>query len=165
MDKPDQARKFHRAPVPRAGGLAIFLSLMISVLVVCLLPAVVSHPLRINPARAGAIVGLGGLMMLIGFWDDLRNLLPWQKFAAQTLVALAAWCLGLRILGSWSTHGSMFELGILSLPVTLLWIVGITNAFNLIDGIDGLSAGASLFAMLAMIAVSALNSQWLSVLL
>ncbi len=165
VDKPDQVRKLHDAPVPRAGGLAIFLALIISVPVIYLLRAAVSDPLRIDLSRAGAIVGLGGLMMLIGFWDDLKNLLPWQKFAAQILVALAAWFLGLRILGSWSTNGSMFELGILSLPVTVVWIVGITNAFNLIDGIDGLSAGAALFAMFAMIVVSALNSQWLSVLL
>lgn len=165
VDKPDAVRKLHPAPVPRLGGLAIFLALLVSVSVVYLLPAEANYPLRINLSRACTIIGLGGLMMLIGLRDDLKGLSPWQKFAAQMLVALAAWFLGLRILGSWSTNGGIFELGVLSLPITLIWIVGITNAFNLIDGIDGLSAGAALFAMLSMIVVSAAYHQWLTVLL
>jgi UDP-GlcNAc:undecaprenyl-phosphate/decaprenyl-phosphate GlcNAc-1-phosphate transferase len=165
VDHPDAVRKLHRAEVPRIGGLAIFLALLVAMATACLLPSGFGYSIRVNASRAGAIIGLSTLMMLIGLRDDLKSLSPWQKFTAQMAVALASWLLGMRILGSWSTHGGIFEWGILSLPITLIWIVGITNAFNLIDGIDGLSAGAALFAMFAMIVVSAYYHQWLSVFL
>jgi UDP-GlcNAc:undecaprenyl-phosphate/decaprenyl-phosphate GlcNAc-1-phosphate transferase len=165
VDKPDTRRKLHSAPVPRVGGLAIFFSLLIGMAGIYLLPAEITYHFGVNYLRAATVIGLGGMMMLIGFCDDLRALRPWHKFAAQIVVALTAWLLGFRIMGSWSAQGGIIELGILSLPITLLWIVGITNAFNLIDGIDGLSTGAALFAMTSMIVVSALHQQWLSVLL
>lgn len=165
VDNPDEVRKLHRSPVPRIGGLAIFLAFLASVSVVYLLPGEASSSLRDNLTRACTIVGLSGLMMLVGFCDDVKNLSPWRKFAAQMPIALAAWYFGLRIMGSWSTHGGIFGLGVLSLPITLIWIVGITNAFNLIDGIDGLSAGAALFAMFSMIVVAAFDHHWLSVIL
>ena len=165
VDTPDESRKLHASPTPCAGGLAIYLALLVSALVVYCLPAELKHNLRIDSSRAAVMVGMGGLMMLIGFRDDLKTLPPWLKFAAQMAAALLAWALGFRILAIWSVQGGMLDLGVLSLPITLLWIVLITNAFNLIDGIDGLSTGAALLAMSAMILVSALHQQWLSVLL
>jgi glycosyl transferase family 4 len=100
--------------------------------------------------------------MLIGLWDDLKNLSPWAKFSAQTLVALGCWALGFRIVASWAPGGEVSSLGMLSLPLTLLWIVGVTNAFNLIDGMDGLAAGSSLFAMMTMLVLSVSNDLYLS---
>ena len=165
LDRPDGLRKIHGTPVPRLGGVPILLALLISLCAVYLIPLESGDAVRQYILRAASIFGLGTLMMLIGLLDDLKTLVPWQKLSAQTLVAALAWLSGLRILGSWSTDGGIIELGILSLPITLIWIVGITNAFNLIDGIDGLSAGAALLAMFSMIAVSAYFHQWLSVLL
>jgi UDP-GlcNAc:undecaprenyl-phosphate GlcNAc-1-phosphate transferase len=87
----------------------------------------------------------------------MRNLKPRTKFAAQSAVALGAWLLGFRILSSWASGGMALSLDVFSLPLTILWIVGITNAFNLIDGIDGLSAGAALFATASMLVSSLLE--------
>jgi UDP-GlcNAc:undecaprenyl-phosphate/decaprenyl-phosphate GlcNAc-1-phosphate transferase len=165
LDTPDRTRKLHRSPVPRIGGLAIYLSMVAAVAVACCLPTDLVGAVRAQVPRAAAVLGLGGLMMLIGLRDDVRALSPARKFAAQIAVATVAWLYGFRILGSWSAGGGIFELGILSFPITLVWIVGITNAFNLIDGIDGLSAGAALFAMLSMAVVSAIHEQQLTVLL
>jgi UDP-GlcNAc:undecaprenyl-phosphate/decaprenyl-phosphate GlcNAc-1-phosphate transferase len=154
VDRPDSSRKLHAAPVPRVGGIAIYLSLLLALGCLCLLPTVIATQFRTQLFNAGKLLAVSGMMLLIGLWDDLKNLKPWTKFAAQTLVAIVAWSLGFRILASWASEGTIFSLGILSLPLTILWIVGITNAFNLIDGMDGLSAGAALFATASMLVPS-----------
>jgi UDP-GlcNAc:undecaprenyl-phosphate/decaprenyl-phosphate GlcNAc-1-phosphate transferase len=154
VDKPDSSRKLHAKPIPRIGGIAIYIALLLSLACLSLLPTVIASQFRTQLFNAGKLLAVSGLMMLIGLWDDLKNLKPYTKFAAQTLVALVAWFLGFRILASWFSEGTIFSLGILSLPLTVLWIVGITNAFNLIDGMDGLSAGAALFATASMLVPS-----------
>lgn len=162
VDFPDSVRKMHPAPVPRVGGIAIYLSMLIALLLVCFLPTNVAKNLKENIVPAVTMLGLGGLMMLVGLWDDLKGLSAWRKFSAQILLAVAAWALGFRILESWGRGGTIHALGLLSLPLTIIWIVGVTNAFNLIDGIDGLAAGASLFAMISMIVLSIANNLQLS---
>jgi UDP-GlcNAc:undecaprenyl-phosphate/decaprenyl-phosphate GlcNAc-1-phosphate transferase len=154
VDKPDSSRKLHATPIPRVGGIAIFLSIILSLGCLCLLPTVIASHFRTQLFSTGKLLAVSGMMLLIGLWDDLKNLKPWTKFAAQILVALIAWSMGYRILASWSSEGTIFSLGMLSLPLTVLWIVGITNAFNLIDGMDGLSAGAALFATASMLVPS-----------
>jgi UDP-GlcNAc:undecaprenyl-phosphate/decaprenyl-phosphate GlcNAc-1-phosphate transferase len=162
VDQPDFSRKLHTVPVPRIGGVAIYISLILSIGCLCLLPTAVAANFRLHLLNAIKLMALSGLMLLIGLWDDLKPLKPWTKFTAQIMVALTAWLLGFRILTSWSSDGTVFTLGILSLPLTIIWIVGVTNAFNLIDGMDGLSAGAALFATAAMLAPSFLQGQILA---
>jgi UDP-GlcNAc:undecaprenyl-phosphate/decaprenyl-phosphate GlcNAc-1-phosphate transferase len=162
VDKPDSCRKLHAAPIPRIGGVAIFISLALSISALFLLPTTVAASFKSQLPNAAKLFGLVGMMVLIGLWDDLKNLKPWTKFAAQTVIAIAAWLLGYRILWSWSAEGVIWSLGLLSLPVTVLWIVGITNAFNLIDGMDGLAAGAALFATTAMLVPSLAEGQLLA---
>lgn len=162
VDKPDTSRKLHSVPVPRIGGAAIYIALLLSITVLYFFPTTVAQSFRSQLQSAVKLFGLSGMMLLIGFWDDLKGLKPWTKFTAQTVVALMAWLLGYRILWSWSAEGTIWALGILSLPVTILWIVGITNAFNLIDGMDGLASGAALFATAAMLVPSLSEGQLLS---
>jgi UDP-GlcNAc:undecaprenyl-phosphate GlcNAc-1-phosphate transferase len=147
IDAPDRYRKFHLEPMPRIGGIAIYASV-----VVTMCAWLVFYPgFAFDATR---LLALGGVMALVGLWDDIKELTAWQKFALQVAVAGIAWLSGFRILDGWSYDGDGLSLGILSLPVTLLWIVGITNAFNLIDGIDGLAAGAALFSMLSLFIAS-----------
>ncbi len=162
MDKPDSARKLHKAPVPRIGGMAIYISILLSIGLLSLFPTVVASAFRLDLTNAAKLLTLSGMMLLIGLWDDIKGLKPWAKFAAQITVALAAWTIGFRILFSWDSEGTVFSLGVMSLPLTVLWIVGVTNAFNLIDGVDGLSAGAALFATGAMLVASLQQGQLLS---
>jgi UDP-GlcNAc:undecaprenyl-phosphate GlcNAc-1-phosphate transferase len=162
VDHPDSCRKLHTIPIPRIGGIGIYISLVLTLGCLYFLPTVIATHFRHQLLETLKLLLLSGMMMLIGFWDDLKSLKPWTKFSAQSLVALCAWMMGFRILTSWSAEGTILSLGILSLPLTLLWIVGITNAFNLIDGMDGLSAGAALFAATAMLVPSLGQGQLLS---
>lgn len=162
VDLPDSHRKLHSMPIPRIGGVAIYFSLLLSLSMLCFFPTIIADSFREELLNAVKLLGLSGMMLLIGFWDDLKSLKPWTKFSAQILVALTAWLMGYRILSSWSAEGQVWSLGLLSLPLTILWIVGITNAFNLLDGVDGLAAGAALFATVSMLVASFREGQSLS---
>ncbi len=165
VDKPDSSRKLHAVPIPRIGGVALYLSILFSIGCLCLFRTTVAASFRLQLGSVIKLLGLSGMMVLVGLWDDLKTLKPWTKFSAQAVIAFAAWVLGFRILWSWSAEGTVLSLGLLSLPVTILWIVGITNAFNLIDGMDGLASGAALFATAAMLVPSLYEGQLLSPLM
>jgi UDP-GlcNAc:undecaprenyl-phosphate GlcNAc-1-phosphate transferase len=144
-----------------SGGLAIYLAMVATFAVL-----IAAGQWRPGPGVAALpIVALGGLMLLVGLWDDFRGLTPAAKLAAQGALAVLAWSLGFRILDTWSYDGTGFQFGILSLPMTVLWIVAITNAFNLIDGLDGLAAGTALFATMSLLFASMVTGQPDAVLL
>ncbi len=160
LDVPDH-RKRHAVPTPRIGGLAIYLAMIVTL--ATLLAAGQWQP---NPEAATLqILSLAGLMLAVGMWDDLWGLSPRTKLGAQIAIAALAWLLGFRIIDTWSYDGAGFEFGVFSLPVTVLWIVGITNAFNLIDGLDGLATGTAIFATLSLLFASLVTGQPDAVLL
>jgi UDP-GlcNAc:undecaprenyl-phosphate/decaprenyl-phosphate GlcNAc-1-phosphate transferase len=164
VDKPDGKRKLHSHPIPRIGGIGLYLALIGGMVPIVFLHTAVAEYMFRHARDLGFILALAGLMMLVGLWDDLQNVSPWKKFAVQSLVALLCWMAGFRILQVWAgDHIHLWWL--LSLPLTILWIVGITNAFNLIDGMDGLAAGAAMFATLAMLMVSVIGDLALSALI
>ena len=137
-------RKVHPTAVPRVGGLAVVAAAFCALLlVVRLAPAVgtVAPDFRpLTPVLAGAT-----LVFLIGFVDDFASLPAWPKLAVQAIAATVVMTSGLLI-ERITLGGATWQLGILAYPVTLAWIIGVTNAFNLIDGIDGLAAGISVIA-------------------
>ena len=153
MDYPE-ARKIHKFPVPRLGGLAIATAIFLTMAVGSL----------INPYLfAGwhmSLAMLPGLLLILtmGVYDDARNASPWIKLVAQIVAAAMAVGMGIKFqLASNPLAVQMrdyFDLGILSIPLTILWIVGLTNAFNLIDGLDGLATGIAMFASMALFFVS-----------
>ncbi|MEX2456578.1 MAG: hypothetical protein WD381_04650 [Balneolaceae bacterium] len=158
-------RKVHTKEMPRIGGLGIFLSSVISIVVVFLL-----FPDVFNMAEnssSAAILGFCFISLFaMGFWDDLKPLSPEMKFGIQLLLAAAIYFAGFKI----SNITNPLDMGVLNVeiidfPLTILWIVGITNAFNLIDGLDGLSSGVAAIACIAIFTVSALSGQFLAAIL
>lgn len=151
LDRPSQ-RKVHREAVPRAGGVAIFLAVGISLCSVLVYGTALGKLITWDTPRvflwAGATMAFG-----LGLLDDVRRLSPRLKLSVQTLAALVAYLGGVRIQGLLFPWGTEWELGILSLPATLFWFVLLMNAINLIDGLDGLAAGVSMFgcAVLGML--------------
>lgn len=137
-------RKVHSTAVPRVGGLAIVAAAIAALLLVVQTLPMVGTPSpdfrRLAPVALGA-----ALVFFIGLVDDFTTLPAWPKLAVQTVAATIVMASGLLI-ERLTIGGSSWQLGILSYPVTLLWIIGLTNAFNLIDGIDGLAAGIAVIA-------------------
>ncbi|WP_229683109.1 MraY family glycosyltransferase [Virgibacillus oceani] len=135
-DKPNH-RKVHTDPIPTLGGLAIFFSFLIGLVI--LQPS--------NEYHLAIICG-GFLIIVLGFLDDLFDISPKVKFLVQIVAALLVvfWG-GLQVEFINLPFGGQIEFGFLSSIVTVFWIVGITNAINLIDGLDGLAAGVSSIAL------------------
>ncbi|WP_203363306.1 MraY family glycosyltransferase [Bacillus sp. REN10] len=136
VDKPNY-RKVHQRIMPRMGGLAIFISFMIGMFV-------------LQPqADFNLAIILGGIIIIItGVLDDRFELSAKVKLAGQLLAALVVVVYGgVQMEDINLPFGGQMEFGYLSIPLTILWIVGITNAINLIDGLDGLAAGVSSIAL------------------
>ena len=131
IDIPRDNRRMHKKPIPRIGGLAIFFSFFITSLLFCN----IDHQLM-------TVLGGSMLMVLLGVLDDIYALNPWLKLIWQLGVATATVLSGIKI-DQINIGGSYVELGIWSIPITVLWIAGLTNAINIIDGLDGLSCGVS----------------------
>jgi UDP-GlcNAc:undecaprenyl-phosphate GlcNAc-1-phosphate transferase len=144
---PGGGRKIHHTPVPRLGGLAIYLGFTVA------LVALVRSPF------VPALVLGGTLVFLLGVADDIRGINPWLKLAGQTAAATASALLGIRVEFLTNPWDGIVLLGGLSLPVTVLWLVAITNAMNLIDGLDGLAAGVAAIAGATLAAVAWLKGQ------
>jgi UDP-GlcNAc:undecaprenyl-phosphate/decaprenyl-phosphate GlcNAc-1-phosphate transferase len=138
-DRPNK-RKVHQTIMPRLGGLAIYLAFLAGVLLL--------QP--VNPFAASIMIG-SGIIVISGILDDIFELSAKLKLMAQ--IAAAAIIVlygGLQITFINLPFGGLFEFGYLSIPFTFLWIIGITNAINLIDGLDGLAAGVSSIALVAI---------------
>jgi UDP-GlcNAc:undecaprenyl-phosphate GlcNAc-1-phosphate transferase len=131
-------RKVHLVSVPRVGGVAVVAAAGVAL----------TGAAWVEPQGAGwtilaplaPILAGAGLVFAIGLIDDLRGLPVWPRLTVQALAAAVVMASGLLI-ERITISGETWPLGLLSWPVTLLWIVGLTNAFNFIDGIDGLAAG------------------------
>ena len=151
VDVPRDSRRMHKTPIPRLGGLAIFLGFLVSILIFG----------RTGPQMAAILVG-AILLVALGMVDDVVALKPGIKFLGQIVAALIPTLAGVvitRFTNPFSA-GGYFNLGIFSVPVTILWIVGITNAVNFIDGLDGLACGVSAIATVTMFVIAVLYSEY-----
>jgi UDP-GlcNAc:undecaprenyl-phosphate GlcNAc-1-phosphate transferase len=144
LDRVGSSRKVHTQAVPRLGGIAIvagFFAPLLGLLVAD--SSGVGYVFRSDPAVVQGVF-LGGLAIaLLGLYDDLRGAGARLKFAVQFSVALSLYSAGFRVETLANPFGAPFELGLLALPFTLLWVVGLINAMNLIDGLDGLAGGVA----------------------
>jgi UDP-GlcNAc:undecaprenyl-phosphate/decaprenyl-phosphate GlcNAc-1-phosphate transferase len=159
-------RHVHQTPLPRIGGVAIFLAFLLSV-AVALLCVMLVRTLQVALSARTLITILlpGTLIFLLGIYDDVRAVGPYVKFATQALAATMLFIGGLRISDLPVLFGAHQFPWYVGLPLTILWVVAITNAFNLIDGLDGLAAGSALFSTLIVFVVALVSQSALVALL
>jgi UDP-GlcNAc:undecaprenyl-phosphate/decaprenyl-phosphate GlcNAc-1-phosphate transferase len=157
IDLPNE-RKVHQNPTPRLGGVAIYMSFFLSsIIALNLFPSI--HPFAsMSPQTNILLVASLTLVLILGIWDDLKQLTPGKKFAVQLVAAMIVYAAGFRISSVTSPMDlGLLNLGIFNFPATILWIVLITNAFNLIDGLDGLASGVAFIVAITISAVSFLR--------
>lgn len=145
LDEPG-GRKVHRVAIPRLGGVAMAIAFGAAVGVAILMSPDLDAVGGLRPNRAPAILVGVALLVVVGVVDDVRGMRALVKLTFQVATAILAWGLGLSIERLHLPWG-IIELGILSLPITVAWIVGVINAINLIDGLDGLASGVVLTAL------------------
>lgn len=153
LDKPDFTRKVHSIPTPRIGGFPIVVAYLAAYAVLGFSHLRGVAVLHENIVLARAVLPAAALIFLVGLIDDIFTLRPWQKFAGQILAALLAFHSGVQFT---TLAGHAFPVW-LDLPITVIWLVGCCNAFNLIDGVDGLAAGVGLFATITMLIAALLQ--------
>lgn len=146
-DKPN-ARRLNEEPLPNAGGLAIFASVVLALVIATLLRRIEIQDVQVQVL---AILLGGSFLIMAGFIDDQFGLPPVFRLLVQLLSALLLVGVGIRMEISF---GGSFATAI-SVILTVLWIVAITNAINLLDGVDGLAGGVSFITAMSLLAVSA----------
>lgn len=146
LDIPKDARRMHNKPIPLSGGVAMYVAIMIGMLVF----------LKLNRELICVMVG-ATLILISGLIDDKTDMSPKMKLLFQLAAA------GVLLLGKvrvefftnpFPIGESVIFLGVLSIPITIFWIVGITNTVNLIDGMDGLAAGVSLICSISLMVIA-----------
>ena len=142
VDRPGP-RAVHKRPIPRIGGLAIFLAAMVVIGAVLVLDRGMHEASRSVQNQLVTLLGAATFIFLIGLVDDLRGLPARFKFLAELVAAAALCCAGVCISSVAITDTIPLSLGGWGCALTVLWIVGVTNAVNLSDGLDGLAAGIS----------------------
>lgn len=152
IDVPKDKRRVHKEPIPRLGGLAIYYGFLISVLFFC----------NMDKQLIGIIAG-SLLIVGVGILDDVMQLRASIKFIVQIVAALIVAFCDVRIaaisMPVFVVPGGILSLGVFSIPITVLWIVGATNAVNLIDGLDGLAVGVSSIATFSLMFIAILAGE------
>ena len=147
IDKPKDERRVHKKPIPRFGGMGIFLGSMAGLII----PAGMNHKIEV------AMMG-GFLMYALGVVDDILDIKPAVKFGGQALIATIVYAMGVRITfisnyfgaAGADSHANLILSTGVGYLITVFWIVGITNAVNLMDGLDGLAAGSTAIMALSL---------------
>jgi len=155
LDHALSARKVHGKPVPRLGGIAIVLAFYAPIVALLLVSSAVGQQWWFARDQATAFLVGGLAIAALGVWDDLRGMNAKVKFAVQFLVAGFLYAAGARVTEITNPFGEAIQLGYFALPFTLLWITGVINAMNLIDGLDGLAGGIAFTAIATTFAIAA----------
>lgn len=146
VDIPKDERRVHKEPMPLMGGVAIYLAVAIVMLVF----------LPLNETTFSILLG-GTIIVISGILDDLKELSPKAKFTFQIVAGLVLILGDVKvdfITNPFSRDSSLIHLSWLSVPITLFWVVGITNTLNIIDGLDGLSAGVAMISSFSLMVVA-----------
>ena len=161
LDTPKDERRINKTTMPRLGGLAVIAGFIISIVYLIIILSIEKSINLLEDNMYIKLIGflIGGLIIgIICFIDDLRDLPPLVKLAAQITAAVIVVCFGLRIENVNIPFFSYVGLpNAFSIILTIGWIVGVTNAINLIDGLDGLSSGIALISCTSMLIIFALN--------
>lgn len=163
VDVPKDGRRMHYKPMPKLGGIAVICGFLVS-FIYLLITMSIEDPSRLDlfgeEQYAYKLIGYFIGILILGitcFIDDMKNIKPLTKLAGQLLAAIVVVAFGLRI-GDFQ-FSFLSETGneIFSIVITIGWIIGITNAINLMDGLDGLSSGITLISCLSLLMIFALN--------
>ncbi|MCP5111522.1 MAG: undecaprenyl/decaprenyl-phosphate alpha-N-acetylglucosaminyl 1-phosphate transferase, partial [bacterium] len=153
VDRPDGVRKLHSHPIPRVGGIPIAASYLAAYLVLILSPLRGGAWLARELPLVWALIPAAGVVFALGLVDDFRGVRPAIKLAVQVLAALLAYSNGVEIASIAGVEIPAWS----SLPLTVIWLVGCANAFNLIDGMDGLATGVGVLATLTIFGAAILQ--------
>ncbi len=154
FDLPGDERRIHTTPIPRLGGIAIYTAFFGTLFIGLFSPGFLQELLARHGKTLFSLFLSSSLVFAIGVYDDIRGATILQKFLVQIAAAILMYALGFKItLVSMPFIGSV-SLEMLSLPLTVLWIVGVTNAMNFIDGMDGLAGGVGFFYVATMFLLS-----------
>ena len=155
LDVPSDGRRVHRKAVPRLGGVALYISCLAALSLLPFVDNLLTQTLSGFKSEFLTLFVPATLVLLLGGYDDLRGANAVVKFVGLGLIATLFYAMGGRIDAlSIPLFGSVQLPPLVSFAITIVWLVGITNAFNLIDGLDGLASGAALFSSLVILGVS-----------
>jgi len=152
IDVPKDERRIHSKPIPVMGGLAIYISFVIGTIL---------YNGILTPSQTGIIIGVT-IIVVGGIIDDIKDLSPKYKVLIQVIAAICLILSGVRITiitNPFIQFYPYLNMGWINIPVTIIWIVGVTNAFNLIDGLDGLAAGIAFISSVTLMIISILNGR------
>jgi len=160
FDAPDGDRKIHTRPIPRLGGIAIAAGVFAPLIGLLIYNNYYSLCLASEPARFAAFFVGAAAILGLGLYDDVVGANAWKKLLVQVSVGTVLYFGGLQFSG-FSLLGYQVELGLWALPFTIIWVVAIINAMNLIDGLDGLAAGVAFIAAATLFATSVMDDNYL----
>jgi UDP-GlcNAc:undecaprenyl-phosphate/decaprenyl-phosphate GlcNAc-1-phosphate transferase len=164
LDHALSTRKIHEKPIPRLGGVAIVIAFFVPLLGLLFVNSEIGTRFYSDPVKAFGLIAGGLGIALVGIIDDIRGMRARHKLLGQLVVAGLVYACGYRIDVIANPFGPAIPLGMLALPFTLLWITGVINALNLIDGLDGLAGGVAFVAVATTFALAAMNAEPLMLL-
>ena len=142
LDMPNE-RKVHKEPMPRMGGLAIFIGFLVGYMLFC------NQTVQMNSILIGSF-----FIILVGIFDDIKPLSPSIKFCGQLLAAIIVVYYGNIVMQDISAFGIYIDFGIFAGPITILFITAVINCMNLIDGLDGLAGGIATIFFITIAIIS-----------
>lgn len=157
VDVPKDDRRMHKVPIARLGGLAIYISFIVTL----------SIFFRLSGEILGLVLG-GSILVVIGIVDDVYRLGPWLKLCFQVLAALVAFYFGIRVEYITNPFGGLLDFGVfsvsflgqtvafVSLFITVMWLIIMVNTVNFLDGLDGLAGGVAFIGSIILFALSLL---------
>ena len=148
-DKPE-GRKIHNTPIPRLGGIAVAIAFFVPLGGLMAWSNDISTAFFAEKGLLISLLGGGSLIFAVGVRDDLKGMSALTKLIGQVTAAMVVFHAGVQISVVNIPFMGLVELGAWTFPITIFWIVLVTNAINLIDGLDGLAGGVAVLATRAL---------------
>lgn len=160
IDVPKDDRRMHKEAIPLGGGLAIYLGIIFSLIFIYIVEIIEKDTSFFDTRMIGYLIG-SVIIIVMGVLDDRKPIRAIYKLIIQIIAAVIAVGFGIRIgnVANPFVQETYINFNFLAIPITILWIVGITNAINFIDGLDGLATGISCISSLSLLFVFMITGQ------